>query len=243
MILSEKYVIFGNMNQIIYDEEKNMLDILIVEDNAEIGTVLCDFLRKDNYTVSVVDSGEKALALWEKYGAKLIVLDIMLPGMDGFAVCSKIRETSNTHILIASARTEKDSKLKGLNLGADDYIEKPYDIDILLAKIKGIFKRKYAMEEIVEGNLRLNTVQHSLYVNDSKVEVTEKEFELLKLLIENKGVTMKKEFLFNSVWGSDSDSEIQTLTVHIKWLREKIEDEPKKPNHIITEWGVGYRFE
>lgn len=220
-----------------------MLDILIVEDNAEIGTVLCDFLRKDNYTVSVVDSGEKALALWEKYGAKLIVLDIMLPGMDGFAVCSKIRETSNTHILIASARTEKDSKLKGLNLGADDYIEKPYDIDILLAKIKGIFKRKYAMEEIVEGNLRLNTVQHSLYVNDSKVEVTEKEFELLKLLIENKGVTMKKEFLFNSVWGSDSDSEIQTLTVHIKWLREKIEEEPKKPNHIITEWGVGYRFE
>lgn len=220
-----------------------MLDILIVEDNAEIGTVLCDFLRKDNYTVSVVDSGEKALALWEKYGAKLIVLDIMLPGMDGFAVCSKIRETSNTHILIASARTEKDSKLKGLNLGADDYIEKPYDIDILLAKIKGIFKRKYAMEEIIEGNLRLNTVQHSLYVNDSKVEVTEKEFELLKLLIENKGVTMKKEFLFNSVWGSDSDSEIQTLTVHIKWLREKIEEEPKKPNHIITEWGVGYRFE
>ena len=220
-----------------------MLDILIVEDNVEISTVLCDFLRKDNYTVSVVDSGEKALALWEKYGAKLIVLDITLPGMDGFAVCSKIRETSNTHILIASARTEKDSKLKGLNLGADDYIEKPYDIDILLAKIKGIFKRKYAMEEIVEGNLRLNTVQHSLYVNDFKVEVTEKEFELLKLLIENKGVTMKKEFLFNSVWGSDSDSELQTLTVHIKWLREKIEEEPKKPNHIITEWGVGYRFE
>ena len=220
-----------------------MLDILIVEDNVEIGTVLCDFLRKDNYTVSVVESGEKALALWEKYGAKLIVLDIMLPGMDGFAVCSKIRESSNTHILIASARTEKDDKLKGLNLGADDYIEKPYDIDILLAKIKGIFKRKYALEEIVEGNLRLNTVQHILYVNDAKVEVTEKEFELLKLLIENKGVTMKKEFLFNSVWGSDSDSELQTLTVHIKWLREKIEEEPKKPIHIITEWGVGYRFE
>ena len=220
-----------------------MLDILIVEDNAEIGKVLCDFLRKDNYAVSVVDTGEKALALWEKYGAKLIVLDIMLPGMDGFAVCSKIRETSNTHILIASARTEKDSKLKGLNLGADDYIEKPYDIDILLAKIKGIFKRKYAMEEIVEGNYRLNTVQHSLYVNEDKIEVTEKEFELLKLLIENKGVTMKKEFLFNSVWGSDSDSEIQTLTVHIKWLREKIEEDSKKPKHIITEWGVGYRFE
>ena len=220
-----------------------MLDIIIVEDNKEIGTLLCDFLRKENYAVSIADTGEKALALYEKYGAKLIVLDIMLPGMDGFAVCSKIREISNTHILIASAKVEKNDKLKGLNLGADDYIEKPYDIDILIAKIKGIFKRKYGQEEIVEGNLRLNTVQQSLFVDGQKKDITEKEFELLKLLIENKNVTMKKEFLFNTVWGSDSDSELQTLTVHIKWLREKIEEEPKKPKHIITEWGVGYRFE
>ena len=220
-----------------------MLDILIVEDNKEIGTLLCDFLRKENYAVSIADTGEKALALYEKYGAKLIVLDIMLPSMDGFAVCSKIRETSNTHILIASAKVEKNDKLKGLNLGADDYIEKPYDIDILIAKIKGIFKRKYGQEEIVEGNLRLNTVQQSLFVDGQKKDITEKEFELLKLLIENKNVTMKKEFLFNTVWGSDSDSELQTLTVHIKWLREKIEEEPKKPKQIITEWGVGYRFE
>lgn len=220
-----------------------MLDILIVEDNKEIGTLLCDFLRKENYTVSVADTGEKALALYEKYGAKLIVLDIMLPGMDGFAVCSKIRENSNTHILIASARTQKNDKLKGLNLGADDYIDKPYDIDILLAKINGIFKRKYAHEEIMEGNLRLNTVNQTLFVNDSEVDVTVKEFELLKLLIENKNVTLKKEYLFNSIWGSDSDSELQTLTVHIKWLREKVEEDPKKPKHIITQWGVGYRFE
>lgn len=220
-----------------------MLDILIVEDNKEIGTLLCDFLRKENYTVSVAQSGEKAMDLYEKYGAKLIVLDIMLPGMDGFAVCSKIRESSNTHILIASAKTEKADKLKGLNLGADDYIEKPYDIDILLAKIKGIFKRKYAKEEMVEGALNLNTVQRILYVNEEQKDLTEKEFELLKLLMENKGVTLKKEYLFQNVWGSDSDSEMQTLTVHIKWLREKIEEDPKKPKHIITEWGVGYRFE
>lgn len=220
-----------------------MLDILIVEDNKEIGSLLCDFLRKENYTVSVAETGEKALSLWEKYGAKLIVLDIMLPGMDGFALCSKIRETSNTHILIASAKVEKSDKLKGLNLGADDYIEKPYDVDILIAKIKGIFKRKYAKEEIVEGNLCLNTVQQTLYVDGRKIDMAEKEFELLKLLMENKNVTLKKEYLFNSVWGSDSESELQTLTVHIKWLREKIEEDPKKPKHIITEWGVGYRFE
>ena len=222
---------------------KAMLDILIVEDNKEIGSLLCDFLRKENYTVSVAETGEKALSLWEKYGAKLIVLDIMLPGMDGFALCSKIRETSNTHILIASAKVEKSDKLKGLNLGADDYIEKPYDVDILIAKIKGIFKRKYAREEIVEGNLCLNTVQQTRYVDGRKIDMAEKEFELLKLLMENKNVTLKKEYLFNSVWGSDSESELQTLTVHIKWLREKIEEDPKKPKHIITEWGVGYRFE
>lgn len=220
-----------------------MTDILIVEDNTEIATLLTDFLRKENYVVSVANNGEKALALYEKYGAKLIILDIMLPGMDGFAVCSKIRENSNTHILIVTAKTEKDDKLKGLNLGADDYIEKPYDIDILLAKIKGIFKRKYAMEEMTEGNIKLNTITHSLFVDDKEVNVTVKEFELLKLLMENKNVTLKKEYLFNSIWGSDSDSELQTLTVHIKWLREKIEKEPKKPKHIITEWGVGYRFE
>lgn len=220
-----------------------MLDILIVEDNKEIAALLADFLRKENYMVSVANTGEKALDFYEKYGARLVILDIMLPGADGFAVCSKIRESSNTHILIASAKTEKDDKLKGLNLGADDYIEKPFDIDILLAKIKGIFKRKYAVEELVEGNIKLNTVNNSLFVDGREVNVTVKEFELLRLLMENRNVTLKKEYLFNSIWGSDSDSEIQTLTVHIKWLREKIEEEPKKPKHIITEWGVGYRFE
>ena len=220
-----------------------MLDILIVEDNAEIAALLCDFLRKENYTVSAVNTGEKALDLYERYGAKLIILDIMLPGMDGFAVCSKIRESSNAHILIASAKTEKNDKLKGLNIGADDYIEKPYDIDILLARIRGIFKRKYGQEEIVAGELRLNTVKQTLSVRDREIELAEKEFELLKLLMENRHVTLKKEYLFNTVWGSDSDSEIQTLTVHIRWLREKLEADPKNPAHIITEWGAGYRFE
>ena len=220
-----------------------MIDILIVEDNKEIGELLESFLRKENYVVSVADSGEKAMKLFDMYGAKLVILDIMLPGVDGFAVCSKIRETSNAHILIASARIDKDDKLKGLNLGADDYIEKPYDIDILLAKINGIFKRKYAQEIIAEGNLSLNTVTQSLSVDGKDVVVTAKEFELLKLLIENKGVTLKKEYLFSNIWGSDSESELQTLTVHIKWLREKIEEDPKKPKHIITVWGVGYRFE
>lgn len=220
-----------------------MLDILIVEDNREIATLLQDFLRKENYIVSVAENGEKALDLFERYGAKLIILDIMLPGLDGFAVCSKIRESSNAHIMIASAKNEKEDKLKGLNLGADDYIEKPYDIDILLAKVNGIFKRKYGVEEITEGELTLNCVNHTLKKNGKQISVTDKEFELLKLLIENKNVTMKKEYLFSNIWGSDSDSELQTVAVHIRWLREKIEEDSKKPKYIITEWGVGYRFE
>lgn len=220
-----------------------MLDIIIVEDNKEISKLLCDFLRKENYAVSVAETGEKAVELFDKYGAKLILLDIGLPNMDGFAVCSKIREDSNAHIIIASAKTTKDDKLKGLTLGADDYIEKPYDIDILLAKIRGIFKRKYAVEEIVCDEIKINTVTGEIFVNNVKVDATVKEYELLKFMLENKGVTLKKEYLFNTIWGSDSESELQTLTVHIKWLREKIESDPKHPKHIITEWGVGYRFE
>ena len=220
-----------------------MADIIIVEDNIEIGNLLCDFLRKEKYSVCLATSGEKALELFEKYGAKIFVLDIMLPGIDGLAVCSKIRETSNAYIIIASAKSGKEDKLAGLNLGADDYIEKPYDVDILLAKIKGVFKRKYAIEEIHEGNLILNTVNNILKVNNKTVTVTDKEFELLKLLIENKGTTLKKEYIFNAIWGSDSESEPQTLTVHIKWLREKIEEDPKNPKHIITVWGNGYRYE
>ena len=220
-----------------------MPDIIIVEDNKEIGTLLCDFLRRENYTVSLADTGEKALSIFEQYGAKLLVLDIGLPRLDGLSVCSRIRETSNTHILIASAKTDKESTLKGLQIGADDYISKPFDVDILIAKINGIFKRKYAREEIICNNLKLNTVMQTLTVEGKAVSVTEKEFQLLRLLVENKGITLKKDYLFNSVWGSDSESELQTLTVHIKWLREKTEKDPKKPEHIITVWGTGYRYE
>ena len=220
-----------------------MIDILIIEDNVEIATLLKDFLTKENYIVNVAESGEKALTLYEKYGARLVLLDIMLPGIDGFNVCSKIRENSNTPIIIVSAKTNKEDKLNGIILGADDYIEKPIDIDILVAKIKGIFKRRYDIEKIVEGNLILNTVKHTLIVGKKEYELTSKESELLKILIENKNTTLKKEYLFNTIWGSDSETEVQSLTVHIKWLREKIEKDPKNPKHIITVWGTGYRFE
>ena len=219
-----------------------MVDILIVEDNKELGGLLCDFLKAENYIVSIAHSGERAVELYQKYGAKLILLDVMLPGIDGFAVCSKIRKESNTPILIVSAKSEKDDKLKGLNLGADDYIEKPYDMDIMLAKIKGIFKRTYGQDEIFDNDLIINKENKVVYKNDILLEMTPKEFDLLLLLVENKGKVLKKEYIFKQIWGSDSFSEIQTLTVHIKWLREKIEKNPKEPVRIQTVWGVGYKF-
>ncbi|MGN0577536.1 MAG: response regulator transcription factor [Ruminiclostridium sp.] len=220
-----------------------MTDILIVEDNKELGKLLCDFLRKENYTVSLAETGEKALSLYEKYGAGLIVLDIMLPGMDGFAVCAKIREKGNTPILIVSAKTEKEDKLNGLILGADDYIEKPYDIDIMLAKINGIFKRRYAKDDLCDGDILISRQSRTAYKKGVTLEMTGKEFELLTLLVENKGRTLSKEQIFSQIWGGDSFSEPQTLTVHINKLRQKLEEDPKNPKRIVTVWGVGYRYE
>ena len=220
-----------------------MADIIVVEDNEEIGELLSDFLEAEGFDVYLAGTGEEGLEIFEAEGAKIIVLDVMLPGMDGFAVCSKIREKSNTPILVVSAKGEKEDKMNGLLLGADDYIEKPYDIDILLAKIKGIFKRRYATEELIDGSIRLDKIARKIYVSEKEKIVTAKEFELLLYLMENKGKALSKEELFYKIWGFDSTSETQTLTVHIKWLREKIEKDPKKPEHITTVWGVGYRYE
>ena len=219
------------------------MDILIVEDNKELLQLLTDFLRADGYTVSTAESGEKALSLYERYGARLVLLDINLPGMDGFAVCEAVRRSGNTPIIMLTARVSKEDKLNGFILGADDYIEKPYDIDILLAKIKGIFKRRFAEDKLTDGDITLDLASGKVSKNGKVLDMTAKEFELLKLLIENKGQTLTKDRLFNAVWGMDSESEQQTLTVHIKWLREKIENDPKNPAHIITVWGKGYRWE
>lgn len=219
-----------------------MADILIVEDNEELAGLLRNFLQAEGYSCETARSGEKAIQRWEENPARLIVLDIMLPGMDGFAVCQKIRENCDVPILIVSARTAKDDKLNGLILGADDYIEKPYDIDIMIAKIKGIFKRRYSVDEISDGDIRLNRADRTAYKADKKLDLTAKEFDLLLLFLENKGKVLKKEYLFNQIWGLDSFSEPQTLTVHIKWLRKKLEEDPGSPKRILTVWGVGYQF-
>lgn len=219
-----------------------MTDILIVEDDKELADLLTDFLHEEGYTVSSVDSGERAVQLFERYGARLVVLDINLPDVNGFAVCSKLREKADTPILIVSARTDKEDKLSGFDLGADDYIDKPYDIDILIAKIKGIFKRRYQREILSANGVTLNLADRTAVFDDVPVDLPTKEFDLLTLLIENQGKALKKEYLFSTVWGSDSESEMQTLHVHINRLRQKLGDDPKNARRLLTVWGVGYKF-
>lgn len=219
-----------------------MTDILIVEDDKELAGLMTDFLRTEGYIVSAVESGERAVELFDRYGARLVVLDINLPDVNGFAVCSKLRENTDTPILIVSARTDKEDKLNGLDLGADDYIEKPYDIDILLAKIKGIFKRRYQRQILSASGVTLNLADRSAEIDGKPAELTVKEFDLLTLLIENQGKALKKEYLFSTVWGSDSDSELQTLHVHINRLRQKLGEDPKNAKRLLTVWGVGYKF-
>ena len=218
------------------------MDILIVEDNDELAEVLLDFLVAEGYEAEIAGNGYEALELFSAHSPRLVILDIMLPGMDGFTVCTEIRRLSDVPAIIVSARGEKTDMLDGLGLGADDYIEKPYDIDILLAKINGIFERRYRGRMIKEGSLTIDCAKREVYLDGRPLPLTVKEYELLLLLVTNKEKVISKEELFNKVWGVESESEQQTLTVHIKRLRQKIEKDPGNPRCILTVWGVGYKF-
>lgn len=224
-----------------------MVDLLLVEDNLELADLICTFLKKDGFSIISVDSGEKALEFLHKDVAKIVLLDIMLPGIDGFTVCSNIRKNHNTPIIIMSAKIDKEDKLNGFTLGADDYIEKPVDVDVLSAKVSALMKRNYELKIkhtiINSGAISINKEANEVYLDGKLLNMTAKEFELLLLLVENPGKTLRKDYIFNKIWGAESFSEDQTLTVHIKMLRDKIEDNPKKPQRIVTLWGVGYKYE
>lgn len=222
-------------------------DILLVEDNRELAALIKTFLVRDGYLVELRESGEEALDFLEAGKAKMILLDVMLPGIDGFGFCKAVRKKSNVPIVIMSARVNKEDKMNGFAMGADDYIEKPVDIDILRAKIGALMKRNYERKQrnalLYSGAVTIDKDAKKVFYHGKELSLTGKEYELLLLLVENPGKTLSKEYLFNCIWGADSFSENQTLTVHIKMLRDKIEDESKNPKRIITVWGVGYRYE
>lgn len=224
-----------------------MVDILLIEDNTELAELIGTFLERAGYTVSVQKSGEEAALFLEIHKAKMILLDIMLPGMDGFAFCASIRKKSNVPVMIMSARVDKEDKINGFAQGADDYIEKPVDIDILLAKIGALMKRNYDLKQenklLHSGAVLIDKDAKQVFFHEKELFLTGKEYELLLLFVENPGKTLNKEYLFGQIWGADSFSENQTLTVHVKMLRDKIEEEPGKPKRIKTVWGVGYRYE
>ena len=224
-----------------------MADILLVEDNQELAELIQTFLSKEGWTCHYVINGEDALSWLFNHLPKVILLDIMLPGMDGFAFCQTVRQHSQISIIMMSARSTKTDQLLGFELGADDYIEKPVDPDILCAKLRALFQRISSQQTkhnlLVSKDITIDQEAHKVYLKNQLLDLNVKEYELLVLLVKNAGKTMHKDYLFNQIWGVDSQSENQTLTVHIKMLRTQIEDDPRHPKRIQTVWGVGYRYE
>lgn len=224
-----------------------MKDILLVEDNEELAGLIRDFLQKEAYTVVHVTSGSEAVKYLENHMVKLLLLDIMLPEMDGFAICRFVRSKWNMPILIMSARAGREDKLNGYELGADDYMEKPVDAKILIAKVKALIQRAYGIRQetdiLTSGGISVEKTARQVYVKGAAIELNIKEYELLLLFLQNPGKTLRKEYIFGKIWGADSFSENQTLTVHIKMLRGKIEENPREPKRIQTVWGIGYRYE
>jgi len=224
-----------------------MVDILLIEDNEELGKLLCDFLAKDGFSVFHALSGEEGLSFINGNTVKILLLDVMLPGIDGFGVCSAVREKGNIPIIILSAKSGKEDKIRGLEYGADDYMEKPFDVDVLIAKIRAILRRNYDMTQkgklLADGNLSLDVEANRVFLDHQDLSMTNKEFILLTIFLQNKGKVLRKEWLFDTVWGMDSFSEPSTLTVHINKLRDKIEENPKNPQRITTVWGIGYKYE
>lgn len=224
-----------------------MTDILIVEDNNELGTLIRDLLSREGYSVELLENGEMAILRLKEEDYKLMLLDVMLPGLDGFETLRLLRKEQDIPVIMMSAKDDDDSKILGLDIGADDYIGKPFYFPFLLSKVKAVLRRNYP--ESTEDNkiikykdlsVDLNTM--TVHKGDRLVQVGGKELEILIYFLKHPEKVIPKETLFDAVWGSGCDSDVSTLTVYIKWLREKLGDDPKDPKYIHTVWRVGYRF-
>ena len=228
-----------------------MSRILIIEDEESIAELEKDYLELSGFEVEIESKGDVGLkrALEEEFD--LYILDLMLPGMDGFEVCRKIREDKNIPILMVSAKKDDIDKIRGLGLGADDYMTKPFSPSELVARVKAHMARyerlvgtnQKPQNDIVEiRGIRIDKTARRVYVNGEERTFTTKEFDLLTFLAENPNHVYTKEELFREIWDMDSIGDIATVTVHIKKIREKIEKDTAKPQYIETIWGVGYRF-
>lgn len=227
-----------------------MKRILIIEDEESIAELEKDYLELSGFEVEIENDGAEGLkkALGEEFD--LFILDLMLPGVDGFEICRKVREVKNTPIIMVSAKKEDIDKIRGLGLGADDYITKPFSPSEMVARVKAHLARYERLigssmpdNEIIEiRGLKIDKTARRVWVNGEEKNFTTKEFDLLTFLAQNPNHVYTKEELFNKIWDMESIGDIATVTVHIKKIREKIEFNTAKPQYIETIWGVGYRF-
>lgn len=222
--------------------------ILVVDDEDNILELLRFNLENSGYKVLTAQNGIDALKIAKAETPDLILLDLMLPGMDGYDVCKEIRRDnniSNTPIIMITAKGEELDKILGLELGADDYITKPFSVRELKARLKAVLRRT-TIQQIDKayrfGNVAVDFEKHEIMKNDEKVELTLKEFELLEILIKNKGRVMTRDFLLDKIWGYEYIGESRTVDVHIRHLRQKVEEDDKNPQYIETIRGIGYRF-
>ncbi len=224
--------------------------VLIIEDEVEIAELEKDYLELSGFQVAIENNGKTGLAKALGEDFDMYILDLMLPGVDGFEICKEIRKTKNTPILMVSAKKEDIDKIRGLGLGADDYITKPFSPSELVARVKAHMARYERLvgsgqqqNDIIEiRGLKIEKKARRVWVNDEEKQLTTKEFELLTFLAENPNHVFSKEDLFRKIWDMDSIGDIATVTVHIKKIREKVELNSNKPQYIETIWGVGYRF-
>ncbi len=227
-----------------------MTKILVVEDEASFSDALSYLLGREGFDVRVADTGDGAIAEFDRHGADLILLDLMLPGLSGTEVCRQIRQRSNVPVIMLTAKDSEVDKVVGLELGADDYVTKPYSTRELVARIRAVLRRQgedfadIAANGILSvGPVRMDIERHIVNVNGAQVQLPLKEFELLEFLIRNSGRVMTRSQLIDRVWGSDYFGDTKTLDVHIKRLRAKIEADPANPIFIQTVRGLGYKFE
>lgn len=227
-----------------------MSKILIVEDEVTIAELEKDYLELSGFDVVMQHTGDAGLKAALNEDFNLIILDLMLPNVDGFEICKKVREKKNTPIIMVSAKKEDIDKIRGLGLGADDYMTKPFSPSELVARVKAHLARYERLvgsgvkaNEIIEiRGIKIDKTARRVYVNGEEKAFTTKEFDLLTFLAENPNHVFTKEELFNKIWDMESIGDIATVTVHIKKIREKIEFNTSKPQYIETIWGVGYRF-
>jgi two-component system response regulator RegX3 len=222
--------------------------ILIVEDEVSFSDPLSYLLKKEGYDVAVAETGPDGLAEFDKNGADLVLLDLMLPGLSGIDVCRALRQRSSVPVIMLTAKDSEIDKVVGLEIGADDYVTKPYSSRELLARVKAVLRRLAEPEDLLPstleaGPVRMDVERHTVSVQGRSVSLPLKEFELLEILLRNSGRVLTRMQLIDRVWGCDYVGDTKTLDVHVKRLRAKIEPDPANPVHIVTVRGLGYKFE